>query len=639
MLQEGRDKAAQSLLDLQPTAVLELFKLYIDRVNQPSVFMTFHGGSVFANNVTWQGLEYLPIPIETEGFGVFGDGTLPRPKIRVANKDKIITVLLQKYQDFKNAVIYRKKVFVKHLDAVNFDGGNPFGIADPYAEISEEKYFFGQKTVENVNYVEFELNLPLDLDNFEVNQRNINAKYCYWQYRGLGCRYEGAPIEKSNGERFVDVNEAEIPINLNEEVFDINKKYTPVKDYVIGDVVYLENRSIILGRESGSQEPIYLKTWYVCAQDHLSTSPQKPEDNPSYWQQDGCTKKISACKKRFTRNDSTISYWTDETISSFPYIRNLNSPNEYNNPTSSVGLSFATKDPIFTDANGLLTHNEGSSPFTIVGWIRNKANHDILSRNERSIFATNLTTRDNNFILRTAGLSLSQRPVPLGRTRKNDDRSISHVSLYSPNNAVSISSPTDAGNFSFFSYTWDGPNNQNVTFSLDERKESWTRRRLSNSTNDFFSLFCDLSATDVPTPSHSYIGDIAQVVVWNAVLTDEELTTLRTTYKNSSTNAYAPIPYADIGDINPNLKDEERLVAWWDMVMDEEHGNRITDEHNVESGIHLSMYGHTASTQSTENYERQTKEKVLITEETSSQRLPFGGFPGTDGYDYASRNS
>ena len=36
MAAEGKNKVASSLLDLQPTAILELFKVYPDRINNPS---------------------------------------------------------------------------------------------------------------------------------------------------------------------------------------------------------------------------------------------------------------------------------------------------------------------------------------------------------------------------------------------------------------------------------------------------------------------------------------------------------------------------------------------------------------------------------------------------------------------------
>jgi len=223
MAVEGKNEVARSLLDLQPTAILELYKLFPDTVGSPSKFLSFHGGSVFGNNVIWQGIQYMPIPVEAEGFGVFGDGTLPRPKIKVSNNNNIVTYFLGQYKDFKNAKVFRKKVFVKHLDDVNFDGGNPFGLANSDSEISEEKYLIGQKVQENKAFVEFELNLPLDLDNFDVNHRTVNAKYCYWQYRGLGCRYEGLPIEKEDGEAFTDTSNNIINVNAGEEFYYENR--------------------------------------------------------------------------------------------------------------------------------------------------------------------------------------------------------------------------------------------------------------------------------------------------------------------------------------------------------------------------------------------------------------------------------
>ena len=74
MAVEGKNEVARSLLDLQPTAILELYKVFPDTVGSPNKFLSFHGGSVFAN--MWFGKVYniYPIPVEAEGFGVFGDG-------------------------------------------------------------------------------------------------------------------------------------------------------------------------------------------------------------------------------------------------------------------------------------------------------------------------------------------------------------------------------------------------------------------------------------------------------------------------------------------------------------------------------------------------------------------------------------
>ena len=215
MAAEGKNKVAQSLLDLQSTAVLELFRVFPDRVNLPNLFLGFHGGSNFDKSITWQGVDYLPLAIETEGFDILGDGKLARPKIKVANKNNIITNFLQNYKDLINAKFVRKRVQVKFLDDSNFQGGNPFGAADSKAELTNETWIMGRKTQESKIFVEFELNSPLDLENFSVNSRNVVAKFCGFQYRGEGCRYAGFPVEKDDGSPFKDADGVSVVPQFN----------------------------------------------------------------------------------------------------------------------------------------------------------------------------------------------------------------------------------------------------------------------------------------------------------------------------------------------------------------------------------------------------------------------------------------
>ena len=119
---QGQNKIASSLLDIQPTAVLEFFKIYPDTVSKPDMFIPIHGGSIFGNNVTWQGIEYTPVPIEGEGFEVNGNGQLSRPKIRIANKDYLISSLLQNNFDFKiiGAIVFIEISFVISLIICTF---------------------------------------------------------------------------------------------------------------------------------------------------------------------------------------------------------------------------------------------------------------------------------------------------------------------------------------------------------------------------------------------------------------------------------------------------------------------------------------------------------------------------------------
>jgi lambda family phage minor tail protein L len=298
---QGQNKIASSLLDIQPTAVLEFFRIYPDIINKPTTFIPIHGGSVFGGNVAWQSVEYIPVPIEGEGFEINGNGQLSRPKIRIANKDYLISSLLQNNFDFKNAKIIRKRTFLKYLDDVNFDGGNPFGSQDFTAEISNEIFLISQKTAENKAYVEFELTTPLDLENFEITNRQILAKYCYWMYRGRGCNYVNKPIEMENGDPFLDADENLVTPQTPENGFLTNSSYQWVdtKSYAKSAIVYLENPKITINKNPYDPNSYSgpLRIWYVSIADGNLNN--HPESNPTHWLKDGCSKKVESCKKRF----------------------------------------------------------------------------------------------------------------------------------------------------------------------------------------------------------------------------------------------------------------------------------------------------------------------------------------------------
>jgi lambda family phage minor tail protein L len=287
---QGQDKVARNLVDLQPTAIVELFLIYFDTIDNENAYIAFHGGSSFANGIVWQGVEYLPLPVETEGFEITANGELPRPKIKISNKDYFITDLLNRYQDLQFAKIVRKRTFVKFLDDVNFDGGNPWGEADSSAEISNDTYLIGQKTAENKLFVELELTSPLDLENFEVNHRVILARYCSWYYRGAGCNYDGPPLETEDNEK-IFLNDATA---INWATIKINNQWKVGSNYLLGDAVFLYNTK-------SSNE--VSKIWYVCKENHVSVNALRPDLSLKYWVKDGCGKKLANCQKRFVNNN------------------------------------------------------------------------------------------------------------------------------------------------------------------------------------------------------------------------------------------------------------------------------------------------------------------------------------------------
>jgi len=348
---KGQDKIAISLMDLQPTAIVEFFLLYFNTIDRPDSFLAFHGGSNFNKGIVWQGITYLPVPVETEGFEINANGQMPRPKIRISNKDYFITDMLIRNSDFQYSDVIRKRTFIKYLDDVNFDGGNPWGEADASAEISNESYVISQKIAENKNYVEFELTSPLDLDNFELNNRLILSRYCCWTYRGNGCNYMGRAIETEEGEVLMPNTPTE---------GSTNQEWSATKDYSVNDSVFLLNKRIITDIiiNNSSSTTKYAEIWFVCKQDHNSSEKTKPEDNSSYWLKDGCTKKLSACRKRFSTTSSRLVRDVNKSITN-NYIdfsfKNINPTN--NIAYDSTGISASSTYTGIEQAGGTLSIN------------------------------------------------------------------------------------------------------------------------------------------------------------------------------------------------------------------------------------------------------------------------------------------
>ncbi len=159
----------------------------------------FYSG-VNGNNqpLVWQGITYSPLPIESEGFDITGNGTLPRPKIRVANIDGIFSSLVMNYDDLIGCKLIRRRTFAKYLDAVNFVDGNPD--ADPFQEYPPDIWFFERKISENRFLIEWELASAFDLQGVLLPRRQIIQNSCSWIYKSAECSW--VPTD-----RFYDKND------------------------------------------------------------------------------------------------------------------------------------------------------------------------------------------------------------------------------------------------------------------------------------------------------------------------------------------------------------------------------------------------------------------------------------------------
>ena len=238
--------------------------------------------------------------------------------------------MLRKYDNLNGAKVIRRRTFVKFLDDANFPNNkNPWGEADPNARLGDEKFFISRKMMENKMMAEFELVSSLELENINVPNRDISARYCNWVYRGYGCRYGCKSTTLTDGldRPIADIRDNSFVIatgsnwRLNPELFPINKTAGDIHGaagvlenkgrwetgnsaYSVGDYIYT-----VSDRVKNSQgftanyfqnHPVY----YVCKSGHTpSSNAFKPNIRSDLWVKDCCSKKISACKMRFDNED------------------------------------------------------------------------------------------------------------------------------------------------------------------------------------------------------------------------------------------------------------------------------------------------------------------------------------------------
>lgn len=181
---------------LSPSALIELFVLDTSHLPDGGL-MHFHAATnELQQPVVWQGQTYTPLPVEADGFDLSSQGTLPRPKLRVANINGMFSGEVMKYDDLVGCKVTRKRTFVRFLDAVNFTAGNPS--ADPYQHFPDDVWYVERKNEENRYLIEFELSSAFDLQGVMLPKRQVLQNACPWRYRGTECGYGGTPFDKNN---------------------------------------------------------------------------------------------------------------------------------------------------------------------------------------------------------------------------------------------------------------------------------------------------------------------------------------------------------------------------------------------------------------------------------------------------------
>lgn len=190
------------LQKIAPSAIIELSQLELTvKLHGVSETHYFHAGTNSASgDIVWAGQAYQAWPIEATEFEYNGTGSLPRPKLVVANTLGTITALIETLPDgLEGAKVTRRRTLARYIDGVNFPGGvNPYGTPST-DEFPPEIYYIDRKVTENRDLIEFELAAGFDLAGVRPGRQCV-SNVCQWEYRGLQCGYTGNAYFNFNDE-------------------------------------------------------------------------------------------------------------------------------------------------------------------------------------------------------------------------------------------------------------------------------------------------------------------------------------------------------------------------------------------------------------------------------------------------------
>ena len=126
--QQSSADITSQLQGIAPTEVIELFQLELN-ADQHGVNQTYYfdgGRQNDGQGVTFGGQLYTSIPMEADGFAYNGQGSLPRPTLRISNLFSTIPALIATVPNaLEGANVTPLRTFAGYIEAVTFTG-EPF---------------------------------------------------------------------------------------------------------------------------------------------------------------------------------------------------------------------------------------------------------------------------------------------------------------------------------------------------------------------------------------------------------------------------------------------------------------------------------------------------------------------------------
>jgi lambda family phage minor tail protein L len=176
-----------------PGEMVVLFELDCSFVGGPVYHFTSTAYSTEA--IVFDGVTYVPIDVEADGFECSGQGSLPTPKIRLSNANQVVNSAVITYSDLIGATFTRIRTFKQFLD----DGDTP----NPAAVMPLDIYKIERKVNQNKVFIEWELSASIDQAGKKLPGRQVLKDACTHIYR----RYVDGDFDYSKATcPYVDTN-------------------------------------------------------------------------------------------------------------------------------------------------------------------------------------------------------------------------------------------------------------------------------------------------------------------------------------------------------------------------------------------------------------------------------------------------
>lgn len=159
-----------------PDTLVDLFEINALSLGAEDVFYLSPGtfGGNPPQSILWNGVFYLPIPIEITDVKQSLSG-LPRPTLKVSNAGGLLGATMRSLNDLVGASVIRTRTYATFLDA----GDTP----DTTQFFGPDKYVVARKASENEVAIEFELVSILEQDDVFIPGRYVFKDTCPWIYR------------------------------------------------------------------------------------------------------------------------------------------------------------------------------------------------------------------------------------------------------------------------------------------------------------------------------------------------------------------------------------------------------------------------------------------------------------------------